>query len=286
MLPSNQLKPGRGVPVSECSFDWTTTASAMETNGTVMDPKHYKATNYSNDNVTGNSINTEILTKQLPLAVTERSNAVTMELIKAHNKSRVPLTATNNYTPHVIVPGIKTQNPFGAPQKPVQIGFLHKPPQQVNQASTNPRPSTTHGSGRRRRNGSDLNNEEKNGSTPSTQRSHSFCASSRPQTTTGIPRFKLTDKLYPTNTKERIFDPKEPTAAELQLTQTLNAVSASPDASVAPPNEVEHAANQWGELTSVVDMYMHPSNNVNRKYPTPDWVPGEMKSRNAFKLRV
>lgn len=56
-----------------------------------------------------------------------------------------------------------------------------------------------------------------------------------------------------------------------------------------PPKEAEHAANQWGELTSVVDMYMHPSNNVNRKYPTPSWVTDGLKQRNAkeaFKLRV
>jgi hypothetical protein len=60
-------------------------------------------------------------------------------------------------------------------------------------------------------------------------------------------------------------------------------------ATIAAPKEVEHAASQWGELTSVVDMYMHPSNNVNRKYPTPNWVTDNIKQRNAkeaFKLRV
>lgn len=58
---------------------------------------------------------------------------------------------------------------------------------------------------------------------------------------------------------------------------------------IVPLKEVEHAASQWGELTSTVDMYMHPSNNVNRKYPTPAWVTEGLKQRNAkdaFKLRV
>ena len=49
---------------------------------------------------------------------------------------------------------------------------------------------------------------------------------------------------------------------------------------------MEVSAEQYGELTSVIDKYMHQSNNINRKYGVPSWVPTKLRARAAFKLRV
>ena len=96
----------------------------------------------------------------------------------------------------------------------------------------------------------------------------------------------MSHKLGPRDTHARVFEPWNESPYASSVGKAVGAAAAVVEGSEAPPAEAATEANQWGELTSVLDNSMHPSNNPNRAYPTPNWVPPYVHTRKAFKLRV
>jgi len=105
--------------------------------------------------------------------------------------------------------------------------------------------------------------------------------------------FHLSQKLAPRDTHNRVFASPASSSrncssnnATLDAEAAAAAMAHAVDPKVEPPRTAITEAKKWGELTSVLDNFMHPSNNPNRKYPTPDWAPPYVHTRKAFKLRV
>jgi hypothetical protein len=73
---------------------------------------------------------------------------------------------------------------------------------------------------------------------------------------------------------------------ERSATDAIATIANVVDARERAPVKLTAAAEKYGELTNVIDQRMHHSNNINRKYGVPSWVPMNLRSRSVFKLRV